>query len=159
MVSDSEKTRTTRRLFTVEEANARLPLVRAIASDLSSLAKDVMERRRRLNALLKGRRGSAGEAYTSELEEMAKSIDRDQLRLAEYIDELESLGVEAKGAEEGLVDFPSLFEGRIVYLCWRLGETEITHWHEIDAGFSGRQPLTVGATAESHGESLGRDEA
>ena len=46
-----------------------------------------------------------------------------------------------KGVEPGLVDFPSLREGREVYLCWREGEDQIDFWHEVDAGFAGRQPL------------------
>jgi hypothetical protein len=50
-------------------------------------------------------------------------------------------GIELKGIEEGLVDFPSERDGRVVYLCWRLGEDRIAWWHEIDTGFAGRQSL------------------
>jgi hypothetical protein len=57
------------------------------------------------------------------------------------IERLAALGVEMKGIDEGLVDFPSEREGRVVYLCWRLGEPDIEHWHELDAGFRGRQRL------------------
>ena len=58
------------------------------------------------------------------------------------------LGVEPKGAVDGLVDFPSMMDGRIVFLCWKLGEAEVTHWHELDAGFSGRQSLVAGSVAD-----------
>ena len=58
------------------------------------------------------------------------------------------LGVEPKGAAEGLVDFPMMMDGRLVYLCWRVGEPEILYWHELEAGFAGRQPLTAGSVAE-----------
>ncbi len=51
------------------------------------------------------------------------------------------LGVECKGIEKGLIDFPCLFTDRIVFLCWRVGESSITHWHEVDQEFSTRQPL------------------
>jgi hypothetical protein len=51
------------------------------------------------------------------------------------------MGVELKDIEEGLVDFRSMRDGRIVYLCWRQGEDTIAFWHELDAGFAGRQPL------------------
>jgi hypothetical protein len=54
------------------------------------------------------------------------------------------LGVECKGIEKGLIDFPCLFSDRIVYLCWKVGESAITHWHEIDAEFSARRPLLDG---------------
>ena len=76
---------------------------------------------------------------------MVKSLERDKHRLNDYLGELTVLGVEPKGALEGLVDFPAMHEDREVYLCWRLGESEITHWHETDAGFAGRKPLTVAA--------------
>jgi len=137
-----------RRLFTLDEANARLPLVRAIATDLSTLARDLVDRRQRLDSLLAGRKISATDVYGDELAEMYKSIERDARRLEEYVDELQDLGVEAKGAIEGLIDFPAMMEGRVVYLCWKLGESEVMHWHELDAGFGGRQPLAVSAGTE-----------
>jgi len=137
-----------RRLFTLDEANARLPLIRAIAGDLSSLARDLVQRRQRLDSLLAGRKVSSTDVYSDELAEMFKSIERDSRRLEEYVDELQELGVEAKGAVDGLIDFPSMLEGRIVYLCWKLGEPEVMHWHELDAGFLGRRPLGVSAGAE-----------
>ena len=54
---------------------------------------------------------------------------------------IESAGCEIKGIREGLVDFPSLREGREVYLCWRMPEKEIRFWHDLDSGFAGRQPI------------------
>lgn len=134
-----------RRLFTIEEANARLPLVQAITRDLSSLARDLVDRRQRLDSLLAGRKLSPTDVYSDELASMCKAIERDTRKLEEYVEELQELGVEAKGAVEGLVDFPGMFEGRIVYFCWKLGEAEVMHWHDLDAGFSGRQPLAVSA--------------
>ena len=61
--------------------------------------------------------------------------------MLEYVDELRQLGIETKSVTEGLVDFPAIMDGRMVYLCWRLGELRVSHWHELDAGFRGRQPL------------------
>ncbi len=58
-----------------------------------------------------------------------------------YLEELSNVGCVFKGFDDGLVDFHSRIEGRDVFLCWRLGEEEITHWHELDAGFAGRQEL------------------
>jgi hypothetical protein len=53
----------------------------------------------------------------------------------------EKMGIEVKDIASGLVDFPSIREERIVHLCWRMTEDTITHWHETDAGFAGRQPI------------------
>jgi hypothetical protein len=62
-------------------------------------------------------------------------------QLNERLARINSWGCELKGVDEGLIDFPSEREGRVVYLCWRLGEDAIRWWHEIDSGFAGRQPL------------------
>lgn len=140
------------RLFTIEQANAMLPLVRAICSDLSNLARDVMERRHRLALLTAGRELKAGDPYSDELAHMEAELERDAARLQEYVDELRELGVEPKGALEGLVDFPCEVEGRVAYLCWKLGEPEVLYWHDLDAGFAGRQPLTAGSVADGYGQ-------
>ena len=129
------------RLFTIEQANAMLPLVRAITTDLARLGSDVMERRHRLALVAEGRKLKPGDPYSDELAHMQDELEKDQLKLREYVEELQELGVEPKGAIEGLVDFPCLMDGRVVYLCWKLGEERITHWHEVDAGFTGRQPI------------------
>jgi Uncharacterized conserved protein len=139
------------KLFTIEQANAMLPLVKAITSDLSRLAGEVVERRHRLAILTAGRDLKAGDPYADELAQTEAELESDVVRIQEYIAELRALGVEPKGAMEGLVDFPSLMDGRIVYLCWRLGEPEVLHWHELEAGFAGRQSLTAGSVSEGYG--------
>ncbi len=138
------------RLFTIEQANAMLPLVRAITSDLSALAKDVVERRHRLALLTSGRAPKPGDPYSDELSQMETELERDATRLQEYVEELRQLGVEPKGAVEGLVDFPCQLDGRVVLLCWRLGEPEVLYWHDLDTGFAGRQPLTAGAVPSDY---------
>jgi hypothetical protein len=151
------------RLFTIEQANAMLPLVRAITSDLAALASDVVQRRHRLALVASGRSDSSGglrglkpgDPYADELAHMQAEIEKDQEKLREYVQELQELGVEPKGAVEGLVDFPCTMDGRIVYLCWKLGEPEVLYWHDLDAGFAGRQPLTAGSVAGEFGDQRG----
>ncbi|MDX1944875.1 MAG: DUF2203 domain-containing protein [Pirellulaceae bacterium] len=142
------------KLFTIEQANATLPLVRAITADLAALARDVMDRRHRLAKLTAGRDLKAGDPYSEELAQMEADLETDVARLQGYIEELTALGVEPKGAIDGLVDFPSLMDGRIVYLCWKLGEPEVLHWHELEGGFAGRQSL-VAESAAGYGDELG----
>lgn len=135
-----------RKLFTVEQANATLPLVRAIVRDLAALSSEVIERRQRLTVLLAGRqRGS--DVYGEELAQIEEELEKDSHRLQEYVEELRQLGVEPKNGPMGLVDFPSMMDGRVVYLCWKLDEPEVLYWHELDAGFRGRQPLAAGSVA------------
>lgn len=138
-----------RRLFTVEQANAALPLVRAIAQDLADLSSEVIERRQRIAHLRGGRNANSDDPYSSELAQIEEELERDGERLEDYVEELRELGVEPKYGPEGLVDFPALIEGRVVFLCWKIGEPEITCWHEIDAGFRGRQPLVAGSAVSS----------
>lgn len=136
------------KLFTLPQANATLPLVRAIVTDLVRLARDVEERRQRLALSNAGRQARGGDAahysdhlYRNEIEQIETELENDLDQLREYLRELQELGVEAKDPFVGLVDFPCEMNGRVVYLCWKLGEPRIEHWHELDAGFAGRQPL------------------
>lgn len=135
---------TAKKFFTVEEANQMLPLVRVIVQDIVHLYREIHERRERLNRI----RQVHGKAkrdeptlYSEELQQIDEEIEKDIDRLKEYTEELQQLGVELKDAVAGLVDFRTLTDGREAYLCWKLGEDEIAYWHELDAGFQGRQSL------------------
>lgn len=137
-----------RKLFTVEQANAALPLVRAIATDLANLSREVLERRDRI-AMLRGNRDKdARNPYLDELAQAEEELQKDCDRLQEYASELEELGVDLKNGLEGLLDFPAKMDGRYVYLCWKLGEPEVLFWHDLEAGYAGRQPLTAGAVRD-----------
>src|SRR5262245_41340482 len=131
------------KLFTLAQANATLPLVRAIVTDLARLAREIQERRQRLALLMAGHQGKGHgrDLYRDELEQMEDELEKDNDQLREYVRELQELGVELKDPLVGLIDFPCLMDDRVVYLCWKLGEPRIEFWHEIEAGFAGRQPL------------------
>ena len=124
------------KLFTIQEANALLPSVRTIVGKIQhahgKVAVYADEARLAAEAAEKGGGGvSSGVAYAQALTELTS-------RLAE----LEALGVQLKDFERGLVDFPSLRDGRVVLLCWQMGEgDELEWWHDVDAGFAGRTPL------------------
>lgn len=83
---------------------------------------------------------------TSDPGDRAEELERAAQALAREIDgyqrELEALGIQLKDRRLGLVDFPSEMNGRHVLLCWRLGESEVQFWHEIDGGYTSRQPLS-----------------
>ena len=138
------------RCFTVEQANAMLPLVRAIAEDLVRQSRAFFEREQRLERLRGNRELSDSDPYSGELLEIENELKRQRETLKRYVQELEELGVELKSPTEGLIDFPSIRDGRPIYLCWKLGEPEVAFWHDVDAGFAGRQPIET-ATA-SNGE-------
>ena len=126
------------KLFTVESANRTLPLVRKIVADIVRTYATWEERVQELEVLNAGARSEETDARTVVLE---REIARLAADVQGCLRELKELGVEFKGYDTGLVDFPSEMGDRTVYLCWRLGEPAVAHWHEIDAGFAGRQPL------------------
>ena len=124
------------KLFTVEEANALLPSVRRILGG-------IQRSRRRLGGFRKSAKLAAegaelggggmesGMVYAQILSDFTSEMA-----------ELEGLGVQLKDFDRGLIDFPSLREGRVVLLCWQLGEgDQLEWWHDMDAGFGGRTPL------------------
>ncbi|HEX3872248.1 MAG TPA: DUF2203 domain-containing protein [Pirellulales bacterium] len=140
------------KVFTVEQANHVLPLIRSIVKDLVELSREVIDRRQRVSELRATRKENSTGVYADELRQAEAELEHDAEQLQEYITELRNLGVEPKSGPDGLVDFPSMIDGRVVYLCWKLGEPEVLHWHELDAGFAGRQPLV--AESNTGGEPL-----
>src|ERR1044071_7861051 len=124
------------KLFTIQEANALLPNVRTIVGKIQQAHRRVAQYRddakEAAEAAERGGGGiSSGVAYAHALTELTSTIG-----------ELEALGVQLKDFERGLVDFPSLRDGRVVLLCWQMGEgDELEWWHDVDAGFAGRTPL------------------
>ncbi len=129
---------THRRYFTPDSANATLPLVSRIVSDLLRLHPQWRQ------AVTEFELAQDGAQSSTETEDARRArLAAGQLagEIEACLDELEQIGCLFRGFEEGLVDFPSQHDGRVVCLCWQHGESEVSHWHELDAGFPGRQPL------------------
>jgi hypothetical protein len=137
-----------KKYFTIEQANKMLPLVRVIVRDISVMAMDLQRRQEELVRRQAPKTKEASDRFEEEGMILQLDMAHDAARVEELVDELRELGVELKGWD-GLVDFPCLMDGREVYLCWKLGEAEITHWHELDGGFAGRQKLLVEAGVEA----------
>ncbi len=128
------------RTFTLDEATALLPRLREILNEMQEKKPQVDAIREEIVAMTKTASGN-GHLASQDVRDKQKAAQGLIERLNELGAELRELGCELKGIDEGLIDFPSEREGRTVYLCWKLGEDDITHWHEIDTGFGGRQPL------------------
>jgi len=128
------------RLFTVEEANAMLPVVRGLIAEIQAKKRELDGLSGELETLLERASGNGHDSAARGVVVRAATAEAAS-ELEGLLTKLQATGCEPKGIEEGLVDFPSKREGRIVYLCWKMGEEEIGYWHELDSGFPGRQPL------------------
>ena len=128
----------TTRFFTWEEANRTLPLVRRVVADILAAHEALQAPLERFRRLVESSREAGPEARA-----LRKELDERSRRLNAFVDELIGVGCHFKGFDEGLVDYYSLRDGRPVLLCWRAGEPEIGHWHDIDTGFAGRRPIPV----------------
>jgi hypothetical protein len=134
MAGRKSRSTPTRRLFTLEEAERALPLVRRVVQDVVDqfgVLADLVNQR---NAYAERGNHAAVEKYSNQAHVAAG-------RLNELIDEVHSIGCELKDWETGLIDFRAEHAGREIYLCWRLGESHIEHWHELHTGVAGRQPI------------------
>ena len=131
--------------YSVDEANRSLPLVRAIVEDIVRQSRLVDGLQQRLRRVLRERRRPSDDLYSEELAQTQNELEIEEEKLQNYVGELRNLGVELKSDETGLCDFRSMMNGREVYLCWRLGEPQVMFWHELDAGFAGRQALRAHA--------------
>lgn len=124
------------KIFSVEEANALLPEVRPMLVSIRRgrsrlLAYEDVAKHAAAGAELGGGGMINGGRYVNIL-----------MKIASQTSELDTLGIQLKDYERGLIDFPSLRDGRVVLLCWHLGDgDQIEWWHDVEAGFAGRQPL------------------
>jgi hypothetical protein len=128
------------RLFTVSEADALLPRLRRDFADVHQLRADAQSIRAELNQL-EARGQSNGKDLAAEIREHQTRLEELAAKAQSILESIVALDCEIKDVEQGLVDFPSDRNGRTVYLCWKLGEKTIEYWHELSAGFAGRQRL------------------
>ena len=126
--------------FTVEEARALVPQLRKLLEAMRAEKEELDVKSHALQELAPAMHGNGHATMSANLEQQIKRlIDAIQ----EKINQITRLGIELKDIDRGLVDFPSLREGRVVYLCWLVSEPTVSYWHEVEAGFRGRQPLDI----------------
>ena len=124
------------KIFSVDEANSLLPsvrpLVRRIQLAHTNILAESTEATRASESAERGGGGvNDGPSYAANL-----------MMMTETVAKLEELGVQLKDFSRGLIDFPSLRDGRVVLLCWQLGEgDQLEWWHDLEAGFGGRTRL------------------
>lgn len=123
------------KFFTVEEAEAVIPSLEGIFEAVAELTAKAEVKASSLRRLQEDDADPAAAAIErSQLQFLAASIN-------EWMQKIVDLGAVPKGVQPALVDFPSHLEGREIYLCWKLGDKKITHYHGTDEGFANRKPL------------------
>lgn len=119
--------------YTVEEARALLPQLEKWLQQIDHFRERLEQIEKRVDGLLKAGNDIGGDSVN----EWVRTLADLQTVLAEFVQR----EIQIKDIERGLIDFPSLREGREVFLCWEKGEEDIEHWHDLDSGFAGREPL------------------
>jgi hypothetical protein len=130
------------RTFTLDEAQTLLPVLESLLRT-SIAAKKLMEEVEAEMQAVHRRIFLNGGTYLDIVPLARRKAERvkAEQRLRDAFAEIDSIGVQVKDLDIGLLDFPCEVEGRTVLLCWKLGETAITHWHGTDEGFAGRKPV------------------
>ena len=120
--------------FTLEEANALVPQINELLDEMTNLRGQIVSMGSALQSVLQHAGGNGGSQAGSEYVLLLQ-------RFNASLSFIQELGCELKDLDQGLIDFPAYREGKLVYLCWKRGEPRVEFWHDIEAGFAGRQPL------------------
>ena len=122
------------RYFTLPEASEALETIRPMMEEIVTISQKIVANQPEIWPAIEKSAGNGGNPTLSKLV-------RDFERLDDLLHRVQSTGALIKDMASGLLDFPALRNGQEVYLCWKVGEAKIEFWHEIEAGFAGRQPI------------------
>jgi hypothetical protein len=127
-----------RQTYTVEEARELVPRLRSLMAAVQVEQIRLQEEISQLNELSPAMQMNGYAAQTAKHEAMILELGKS---IREKLDQFEELGIDVKDIENGIVDFPSERDGRIIFLCWQVDEETVMYWHEVEDGFRGRQLL------------------
>ena len=122
------------RYFTLQEANDTLDLIRPLMDEVQAIRQKILKNQPEAWPAMQKSAGNGGNRALSKMVQDFEKFDA-------LIHRIQATDVLIKDINLGLLDFPALKDGREVYLCWQYGEGEIAFWHEIEAGYAGRQPI------------------
>ena len=130
-----------RRLFTLEEASDLIPWLEEKLKELALLYSRLKQSQLDYQDLSRRRNNNGHSSSDEEIESARKDVNKFSGEIESDMGAILKEGILVRHVESGLVDFPSIRDGREVYLCWLLGEKDIGFWHETNVGYSSRQPL------------------
>jgi hypothetical protein len=120
--------------FTLEQANEALKIIRPLIDEVQVIRQKILDNQPEAWPAIEKSAGNGGNKALSALVQDFEQLDA-------LIHQILDTGAQIKDINSGLLDFSSIRGGREVYLCWKYGENEIAFWHEVDAGFAGRQSI------------------
>ena len=129
------------KLFSRAEAEALLPTLRPVLEELQRLRQQMLEHDQELQQLHWKARGNGHDDLDETLTQVQRRRESVLSAIGDRVDRIHAMGVQVKDLDIGLIDFPSRRRQQIVLLCWKLGEARIDWWHDMEAGYAGRQPL------------------
>ena len=124
------------KFFTLPEANEALNTIRPLMNEVQRIRQKILDKQPETWSAIEKSIGNGGNRTLSRLVQEFERLDA-------LVHQILDTGVQIKDINLGLLDFSAMREGREVYLCWQYGEDEIAYWHEVDAGFAGRQPIST----------------
>lgn len=122
------------KFFTIHEANETLKIIRPLMDEIQNIRKKILEKQPETWTAIEKSVGNGGNRTLSRMV-------RDFERLDALVHRILDTGAQIKDINIGLLDFSALKDEREVYLCWKYGEGDIAFWHEVDAGYAGRQSI------------------
>jgi hypothetical protein len=122
------------RYFTLHEANETLEIIRPLMDEVQTIRRKILENQPEAWPAIEKSAGNGGNRALSAMVQDFEKLDA-------LIHQIQDTGAQIKDINTGLLDFSALKDGREVYLCWQYGEGVIAFWHEVEAGFSGRQSI------------------
>ncbi len=122
--------------FTLQEANKALEIVRPLMDEVMLIRQRILANQPEIWSAVEKSAGNGGNPVLSKMVVDFEKLDA-------LIHKIQDTGAQIKDINIGLLDFSALKDGREVYLCWKYGEHDIAFWHEVDAGYVGRQPIAL----------------
>ena len=122
------------RYFTLQDANQALTVIRPLMDEIQNIRQTILARKPEVWPVVERAAGNGGSLAASKMVTEFERLDA-------LVHQVQDTGALFKDINLGLLDFSALKDGREVYLCWKYGEQDIAFWHEIEAGYAGRQPI------------------
>ncbi len=132
----------TKKIFTIEQARAMLPLLRLIVTDIALSHRELTERKSNLRRMVRGHEGKPRfHLYDAEISEIQEDLKSESAHLEDYVGELENLGVVLRSAHDGIVDFPALIDDTPAFYTWQMDQPDVVDFHWAAESTADRKPI------------------